>query len=347
MNAIVQDNAAAQDTLDAALFRAIESGLNTSHPERSSPPARVLGFGEISAVLAFGSPPEAAGWVFKRLPVFVTEDEASAHSRLAERYVDLLVRCVGIDVQETRYCGVPARDGLVVFYAAQRMLRGDHIGNAILHWASDDECLALFGAVLAQVEKVWAFNRSNRDGIELALDLQLSNWAIVSPENRPRITPDIPLAYIDVTTPLLRCGGKEQIDTDAIIRACPALLRWPVKKFMAEGVVARYYEPRTSVMDVIGNCIKEGREDLVPAMVDVANEFFARRPASLEIAPLTVADVFRYYREDAIIFIVFLALKKLDRLVKSGVLRQKYENILPGRIERHFPWSNAPRPRTR
>ena len=100
-------------------------------------------------------------------------------------------------------------------------------------------------------------------------------------------------------------------------------------------------------MDVIGNCIKEGREDLVPAMADVANAFFARGPAGLDIAPIAVADVFRYYREDAIIFVVFLALRKLDRFIKSGVLRQSYDFILPARIDRNFPWSNSPRAKKR
>ena len=343
MNALVHSSA--ESPLSTALLCAIEKGLNTTRPEWSKPPAKVLGFGEISAVLSFDSLPETAGWVFKRLPVFLNEAEADAHSALAARYIDLVARGTGIDVQETLYFGVPVRPGLSVFYAAQRELPSDHIGSAVLRWAPDADCLAFFEAVLRQVENVWSFNRSNDAGIELAIDLQLSNWAVVSSDKRPSITVDVPLTYIDITTPLLRCGGREQINTDAIIRACPALLRWPVKKFMAEGVVSRYYEPRTCVMDVIGNCIKEGREDLAPAMVDVANAFFARRPASLDIAPMTVADVFRYYREDALIFIIFLALKKLDRFIKSGLLRQNYDNILPRRIERHFPWSNAPRAR--
>ncbi|MBM3290733.1 MAG: hypothetical protein FJY92_11330, partial [Candidatus Hydrogenedentes bacterium] len=57
------------DAPDAEFVDALERGLNTAHPQRSHPPARVLGFGEISAVLAFGSAPAAEGWVFKRLPV--------------------------------------------------------------------------------------------------------------------------------------------------------------------------------------------------------------------------------------------------------------------------------------
>lgn len=345
MNAIVQNSRTTEGAFDVALFREIEQGLNCAQPERSRRPARVLGFGEISAVLAFDSVPEVAGWAFKRLPVFVSKDEAMSHTGLTERYVSMLRRDAGIDVCETVYFNVPVRPGLVVFYAAQRMLPGDHIGSAVLRWAPDADCLALFDAVLRQVERIWEFNRAHAGSSELAIDLQLSNWAIVSPETRPRITPDTPLTYIDVTTPLLRIDGKEQINTRALIRACPTLLRWPVRKFMADGVVSRYYEPRTCVMDVIGNCIKEGREDLVPAMVDVANAFFARKPASLDIAPMTVADVFRYYREDALIFVVFLGLKKLDRSIKSGLLRQRYDNILPDRIERHFPWSNSPRAR--
>lgn len=332
---------------DAEVFRAIEAGLDVAHPERSTIPARVLGFGEISAVLSFDTRPELAGWVFKRLPVFVSEAEARAHVELTSRYVSALSKHARIDVQETHYFYVRSRPDLVVFYAAQRALPSAHIGNSVLHWAQDTDCLLLFEAVLRQVERVWRFNRENPEGLELAVDLQLSNWAIASSEERPRITAEVPLTYIDITTPLLRCNGREQLNTRAFIRGCPALLRWPVRRFLADGVVSRYYEPRTCVIDVIGNCIKEGRGDLLPAMVDVANRFFARRPASIEVNPISVSDVFRYYREDAGIFLLFQWLKKVDRHVKSRVLRQPYDYILPARIERHFPWSNAPRARKR
>ena len=344
MNAVLQSGAAANE-IDAALFCEIERGLNTPHPDRSRHPVRVLGFGEISAVLALDSIPEAKDWVFKRLPVFVSKSEAAAHIELTARYVDTITQRIGIDVKDSTYFSVSPRKNFVVFYAAQRMLPADHIGSAVLQWAPDAECIALFEAVLHQVEKVWEFNRSNTDRIEIAIDLQLSNWAIVSDEPRPRINAHTPLTFIDITTPLMRSGGRELLNTEAFIRGCPALLRWPVRKFMAEEVVSRYYDPRTCVLDVIGNCIKEGREDLVPALVESANAFFARKPASLDIAPFTIADVFRYYRQDALIFIIFLALKRLDRFIRSSVLRQPYDYILPMRIDRHFPWSSKPRAR--
>lgn len=344
MNAVWQSGAATNE-IDAALLCEIERGLNTSQPNRSRFPVRVLGFGEISAVLALDTLPEAKDWVFKRLPVFTTEKEATAHIELTARYVDTITQRIGIDVKDSTYFSVRPRENLVVFYTAQRMLPADHIGSTVLRWAPDADCIALFEAVLHEVEKVWEFNRSNTDGLEIAIDLQLSNWAIVSDEPRPRIDANTPLTFIDITTPLMRSNGRELLNTEAFIRGCPALLRWPVRKFMAEEVVSRYYDPRTCVLDVIGNCIKEGREDLVPAMVDVANAFFARKPASLEIAPFTVADVFRYYRQDALIFIIFLALKRLDRFIKSRVLRQPYDYILPTRIDRHFPWFIKPRSR--
>ena len=344
MNAVLQSGAAA-NAIDAALLCEVECGLNTSQPDRSRHPVRVLGFGEISAVLALETLPEAKEWVFKRLPVFITEDEASAHIELTARYVDTITRHIGIHVKDTTYFSVRPREDLAVFYAAQRMLPADHIGSAVLRWAPDADCIALFEAVLRQVEKVWEFNRTNIEGIEIAIDLQLSNWAVLSDEPRPRIDASTPLTFIDITTPLMRSNGRELLNTEAFIRGCPTLLRWPVRKFMAEEVVSRYYDPRTCVLDVIGNCIKEGRDDLVPAMVESANAFFTRKPASLEIAPFSIADVFRYYRQDALIFIVFLALKRLDRFIKSRVLRQPYDYILPVHIDRHFPWSNKPRAR--
>ena len=108
--------------MDCGVLLSIEPGLDTAHPEHSAIPARVLGFGEISAVIAFDTLPAASGWVFKRLPIFNDEAEARAHETLTMRYVALLARETAIDAQDTPYQCVPAAPTLAVFYAMQRAL---------------------------------------------------------------------------------------------------------------------------------------------------------------------------------------------------------------------------------
>ena len=54
----------------------------------------------------------------------------------------------------------------------------------------------------------------------------------------------------------------------------------------------------------------------------------------LDVPPLTRAEVASYYKRDAFIWRVFLAFRKLDRFVKTKVLRRRYRFILPGKINR-------------
>jgi hypothetical protein len=50
--------------------------------------------------------------------------------------------------------------------------------------------------------------------------------------------------------------------------------------------------------------------------------------------PLAKNEVDKYYREDKLIWIVFLGLRRLDRFLTTRLLRKRYEFILPGKIKR-------------
>ena len=51
-------------------------------------------------------------------------------------------------------------------------------------------------------------------------------------------------------------------------------------------------------------------------------------------APLTLGEVNHYYREDKMLWRLFLAFRRIDRWLKTRLLRRRYEFILPGRIQR-------------
>ena len=51
-------------------------------------------------------------------------------------------------------------------------------------------------------------------------------------------------------------------------------------------------------------------------------------------APLTKTEVDKYYREDKLIWVVFLGLRRLDRFFSTRLLWKRYEFILPGKIKR-------------
>jgi hypothetical protein len=49
---------------------------------------------------------------------------------------------------------------------------------------------------------------------------------------------------------------------------------------------------------------------------------------------LTEAEVTQYYRQDKLIWTLFLAFRRLDRWVTTKLFRRRYEFILPGKIKR-------------
>jgi len=49
---------------------------------------------------------------------------------------------------------------------------------------------------------------------------------------------------------------------------------------------------------------------------------------------LTEQDIRKYYKDDRIIWSVFLAFRRLDRWLRTRLLGKRYEFLLPGRIQR-------------
>jgi hypothetical protein len=132
----------------------------------------------------------------------------------------------------------------------------------------------------------------------------------------------------------MRIHGIEQIEADLFLRSAPSFLIWLIKAFFLQGVLDRYYNFHLVVVDLIANLYKEQRPDLIPSFINAANAFFEHDSAHLGPKPITSQEVKSYYREDAFIFGLFLALRKLDRLITTRILRKPYPYILPGKITR-------------
>lgn len=329
--------------IDKNWFANFENSLDTSDPGSHDFHAKILGFGEISAVIEFPDAPQYDGWIFKRLPICRDMEEAESYEKLCREYVRIIHEDVGARVPESLFFSVPVRPGLVVFYAAQKKLNPSLIGNEILHWAGDDEIFAFLESVLRALVRVAEFNANNTGGVEITLDFQLSNWALDSQEEKPAIKSGAPLSFIDISTPMFRLNGKEQIDPDMLLRSCPDFLVWILKATVLDEVVSRYYDPRSAIIDIIANCVKEDREDLIPEMINLSNRFFSGKPAGIEMRPLTVEEIYKYYRTDAAIWIAYLGFKKIDRFLKTKLANKPYDFILPRKMKRNFPMRNKPR----
>ena len=265
----------------------------------------LLGFGEISPVLRLDAGGEA--YACKRLPPFRETAQLAAYRRCLEDYLGALGR-LGVRVLPTALLDLERAGGRVA-YVVQPVVPAESLLPAVLARASLPEAVALFGRVVDAVERAV--------GARLGLDGQVSNWAVVEGG----------LAYLDVTTPMLRDeAGAERLDTELFIASLPWALRGLVRRVLLSEILDKYYEPRGVVLDALANLFKERLERLLPALVE---------SASARLVPaITLDEVRRTYVADARMWRLLQQLRSLDR-AWHRVRGRVYPFLLPERIERH------------
>ncbi len=314
------------------LLQAFERGLDPQHPERSQMPARVLGYGEISTVFAIDAE-GLRGLAFKRLPLFYNSAEVEKYQAVYAEYNRLLETEIGIRLPAHDYAVFANAAGRPIFYIIQKQLSPDAIGNRAIHRLSREMVLVLVKRTLQELRKVWEFNR-RQNRVQVAIDGQISNWVIDGFNSaNPRVE-DAALVYVDTSTPLWRVNGVEQLDTELFLRSAPSFLVWILRLLFLKDVVNRYYDFHRVAVDLAANFHKEQRSDLIPDVVKVVNDFFTGEAMTLGIQPITQKEVNDYYQEDAFIWSLYLSMRKVDRFLRTQVLRGQYPYILPEKIKR-------------
>lgn len=320
--------------VDLQLLTDFEQGLDPRFPEKGKIPARVLGYGEISTVFELGTGRERE-LAYKRLPMFRTEAEAQSYQALYQAYVAALRDRMGLRVVPTDTVRLAGRvRGRVVVYIVQERLPAGAIGHQAIHHFSPEEVDRLVLAVLREMDKVFAFNHEHRGELEAGLDGQVSNWAIVGLDpDKPVLGEKIDLIYFDTSSPLLRVNGQEQLDPELFLRSAPSFLVWLLRLLFLKDVMTRYYDFRQVAVDLVANFYKEQRPELIPGLMDTVNRFFAANTRLSGFKPLAIAEVRSYYREDAWIWRLYLAFKKVDRSLHR-LLGRDYPYILPDKVKR-------------
>ena len=295
-----------------------EKGLNPQQTEQSAIPARIVGYGEISAIFEIEADRRN---VYKRLPLFDSIAGARRYRNMYLDYCDLLVRAgISLPDHDARIVSVPGRP--VALYIAQSKLPAARFGHELIHHLDDGASLDIIERVIRETAKIWDFNSVNAPGIELAIDGQLSNW-VQSPEKGE------PLYFIDTSTPLFRIKGVEQQNPELLLKSAPGFLRWIIRLFFLQDVMTRYYSPRLVFTDLVANLYKEQKPGLIEPAVERVNAWLPD-----DQPPLTGTEVADYYKNDKMIWVVFLGLRRIDRFLTTRVLSKRYEFILPGKIRR-------------
>jgi hypothetical protein len=309
-----------------AILQRFEERLDPSRPTASAEPVAIVGYGEVSTVFSLAALPDH---VCKRMAGF--RDAAAV-----ERYLDVVQRYIarlselGVRVAATVPVRVHTPASGEVVYLLQPTLGRTGLGNHLLRDAGEPVLLAAVERVLAYVHTLFRANRAPRDGRTITVDAQLSNWHF--PVNGEEV--GVP-TLIDVGTPFMRLNGIDEMGIELFLAPVPALLRPLYRRArLVERYIDDYFDARTLLADLLGNFHKEGRPERIDAVLDHVNRWLAGPGTDLDARPLTRESVDRYYRKDAQLLELFLRVRRFDRFVRTRLLRQRYNFILPGPIRR-------------
>jgi len=291
-----------------------EKGLNISKLENSKIQANIIGYGEISSIFKVKG---FSGWIYKRLPLFETIKQAKSYAENYENYVALLKQS-GISLPNDFYKIVNGHSK-VVLYLAQQEIKKENLCQNRLHTQNKEENIYMLLNIFLEIKKVYQFNNKHKAKTELSIDGQISNWALV----------DEKLLYFDTSTPLFRLDGVEQMNPNLILSSAPKALVWMIKLFFLQDVMNRYYDTRLVFIDVVANLYKEQKVTLIDSAIAKANKVLPEG-----IKEISRKEIDNYYKEDKLIWQLFLGLRRLDRWFTTKIFRKRYEFILPGKIKR-------------
>ncbi len=323
-----------EETIDIQVLNDFEKGLDPRHPERSNIPAGIIGYGEMSTIFEINLR-SLGNYAFKRMPIFRSTEEIDDYQILYREYNRLINDDIDVSIPESTSVRVIPNEGNMVLYIVQQKLPAQSICDRVIKVLDDNSIGELVILILRQMKKVFEFNASGGD-ITIGFDGQISNWAIKDYDGSgpPRIDEDTQFYYIDTSTPLMSEKGVEKLNPDLFLRSAPSFMVWLIKWFFLEGVMTRYYDFHLVAVDLIANFYKEQRADLIPSLIERTNRFFEDEACELDTVPITQKEVHSYYREDAMIWSLYLNLRKLDRFIHTKILRKPYVYILPGKIKR-------------
>ncbi|MHA1945291.1 MAG: DUF6206 family protein [Candidatus Hodarchaeales archaeon] len=321
--------------IDTTLLRQFESNFDSLNPEKGSIPVNILGYGEISLVFELKGSKEPIA--YKRLPIFESEKQVERHIKAYRLYHKILNKLTITVPQEDTYW-IKANDGTIVLYCAQKMINPLSFANRIIHQEiSKEEIFLLIQLIMQKLSKIWLFNKRSTN-LKVGIDGQISNWAVAeyNPDN-PTISDTDNLLYLDTSTPMFRVNNVDAMEPILFLKSAPSFLRWALEAAFLDQVVDRYFDFRLVTIDLLANLFKEQRSELISGLLKLINDFFLDEISELEVKPITYNEVDTYYNGflgDRQIWVIFQAVRKIDRFVQTRMRRGTYNFYLPGEIKR-------------
>jgi Family of unknown function (DUF6206) len=296
------------EALDAVVEQAIGAGKADG--------LRVLGYGEFTLVL--GWPTERPQVAVKRLPLFRDHRQFERYGRIVREYLAKLEKR-GVPVIATELHAAPVRHGEGLHaYFVQPLAPAGGMLNYVLREAEPAYAARLFASLVSLV--VDTVDR------HVGLDAQAANWLVE----------DDTLTTVDISTPLLRdAAGRDRLDLDLFLSIYPWAVR-PALARVAHPVMSQYHDPRTVLVDVASNLIKERHERWIGALLEASN-------AHVDPA-ITEREVRRYFVRDRRFWLLMQWLRRADRAWYRQVRRRTYPFLLPPPY--HYGPPEIPDPRS-
>ena len=318
--------------IDIEVLKKLEKSIDTSDPEKGEVPIKILGYGEISLVFELLNDP--AQIAYKRIPIFDNETQVERHIWAYNEYNRLLKEDVGLNLPEYDVAWFKDEEGKIQFYCVQDKFPAESVGNKVIHQLSDQDIKTLILLVMREMKKVWDYAK-NHDTLDLGLDGQISNFAIIGFDpNNPKVDLNTKLMYFDTSTPMFRVDGNEAMEAVLFLKSAPSFLRWLLKALFLEETIGRYYDWRKVTIDLVANFFKEQKPELIPELINLVNKFFEEEANDFDIVPLTLEEVTKYYKSDSRMWVIFQSVRRFDRFLKTKIFKKKYDFYLPGKIER-------------
>jgi hypothetical protein len=268
--------------------------------------------------------------VFNRISIFTSLDEAERFKTIHAKYMQLLDKQVGLRLSVIKQAIIISHSGVPVYYIVQRKLPTYSIGNNAIHLLNRIDTKKLFSQVLNELEKVWRFNDEHPNN-EVSIDGRLSSWALdeFDPE-RSLLEQKVILVYLNTCNPVYRVAGIEQMD---VLRTTPNVLGAYIKRFKFKKFLARYYEARSVIIDLMASFYQEKRPDLVPELLFSANQILKEEGnRSDEFKPIQESEVRRRYRQNSLNKWMMNKRRRAERIY--------YQKLL-GREHPYFPLPEA------
>ena len=308
--------------IDIELLKRFEQELIPHDLSRSSIPAQIIGFGEISAIFKIG---DNDNIIYKRIPIFPDFQTAESYKQMYFEYCSLLKQA-GINLPEDDAVIIQAPGHPVVIYFVQQRFDDQCFCHNLINTLNEGETIEMLEQIMSALSRIWDFNKEQMKDIkiapkfEIAIDCQLSNWVWVEQNGTKK------LVLVDTSTPFVRKNAIEQLEVELLLQSVPVYIRWLVRMLDLDDVIGRYYDHKKVVTDLVANLYKEQRADLIPVFLKIVNKYLDQE--------LFQKEIDKYYKEDKMIWTLFSALRKAERFITVHVLRKRYEFILPGAIKR-------------